>query len=195
MSGGSIKISLARPRGGAELVDLNDYSLQYEVVISHAMIGFFCVAAGTRRGGFGNGGNEERHAAHVNQEKGVNITSSTLHPGSIATDLLRYHNIIDHVVVFSFSPSTYKRTHAYKLQPRAMAGQNGVAEIPRMPPKNLLLTSDGHIKIAGFGSVKPMQDNRITALPNAGVFSFVFKVFCIDSSFVKLWYASSDDLN
>ncbi|KAL3523535.1 hypothetical protein ACH5RR_016369 [Cinchona calisaya] len=34
-------------------------------------------------------------------------------------------------------------------------------------PENLLFTEDGHIKIADFGSVKPMQDSRITVLPNA----------------------------
>ncbi|KAL8162075.1 hypothetical protein V2J09_013564 [Rumex salicifolius] len=34
-------------------------------------------------------------------------------------------------------------------------------------PENLLLTADGHIKIGDFGSVKPMQDSRITILPNA----------------------------
>lgn len=34
-------------------------------------------------------------------------------------------------------------------------------------PENLLLTSDGHIKIADFGSVKPTKDSQITVLPNA----------------------------
>ena len=30
-----------------------------------------------------------------NQENGMNITANALHPGSIATNLLRYHSIID----------------------------------------------------------------------------------------------------
>ncbi|MQL72776.1 hypothetical protein Taro_005108 [Colocasia esculenta] len=34
-------------------------------------------------------------------------------------------------------------------------------------PENLLLTTDGHIKIADFGSVKPTRNSRITVLPNA----------------------------
>ncbi|KAL6126403.1 hypothetical protein ACLB2K_074452 [Fragaria x ananassa] len=34
-------------------------------------------------------------------------------------------------------------------------------------PENLLLTAGGNIKVADFGSVKPMQDSQITVLPNA----------------------------
>ncbi|WOL15645.1 3-phosphoinositide-dependent protein kinase 2-like isoform X1 [Canna indica] len=34
-------------------------------------------------------------------------------------------------------------------------------------PENLLLTIDGHIKIADFGSVKPTRDSQITVLPNS----------------------------
>ena len=34
-------------------------------------------------------------------------------------------------------------------------------------PENLLLTTDGHIKLADFGSVKPTMDTPIKVLPNS----------------------------
>ncbi|KAM0946305.1 putative protein kinase AGC-PDK1 family [Dioscorea sansibarensis] len=45
---------------------------------------------------------------------------------------------------------------------------HGVGLIHRdIKPENLLLTSDGHIKLADFGSVKPTKDSRVTVPPNA----------------------------
>ncbi|KAK8971298.1 3-phosphoinositide-dependent protein kinase 1 [Platanthera guangdongensis] len=33
-------------------------------------------------------------------------------------------------------------------------------------PENLLLTADGHVKVADFGSIKPTRESKLTVLPN-----------------------------
>lgn len=33
-------------------------------------------------------------------------------------------------------------------------------------PENLLLTTDGHVKVADFGSIKPTRESKLTVLPN-----------------------------
>ncbi|KAH0466065.1 hypothetical protein IEQ34_006168 [Dendrobium chrysotoxum] len=44
---------------------------------------------------------------------------------------------------------------------------HGVGLIHRdIKPENLLLTTDGHVKVADFGSVKPTRASKLTVLPN-----------------------------